>query len=476
MEIACVKDRPITVDASTGRHATYDRPDPGVLIKGSTWAAIWHMSWPLTLNMLALAVMNLFEGWIAGRLGADAQAAMGIGGQLWFLFMMMTLALSAGTTAVISRFCGAGDTQSAVKAGRQALLCAVVLSTFATIVGMLMCRIVLHALGASPMVEEQGCIYLNMCLLSMVPYTVLWITNSIFRASGDAYTPMLTMMLVFGLIMLCELVLCIGPVKLGIGGIGISWTIGGALGIVLNFNRLKHSTLGSVCDLRAAWSEGLSLSWAMRFLIVGVPSCIQDLALIGGSLGIFLILSKTPQPLIAQAAWAAGWRLEETLTLMPMYGLNLAAAAIVGQNLGARMPARAASCGWQIAALGAAINVLVALIMLIWAPHIAALLCANEAVAASCTQYLRIVCWTEPMFACWRILSGAMQGAGYTCVPMFATVFSFAILRLSLAVFFLHLSHGATIWIWVSMAASTVAAGLIMMYYWRSGQWQSQPV
>jgi len=453
-----------------------DGPEAAILINGSPWAVIWHMSWPLTLNMLALALMNLFEGWIAGRLGADAQAAMGIGGQLWFLFMMMTLALSAGTTAVVSRFCGAGDIQSAVQAGRQSLLCALLLSSGATIFGLLMCRFVLHSLGASHLVEEQGVVYLNMCLLSMVPYTALWITNSIFRASGDAYTPMITMILVFGLIMLCELVLCVGPINLGIKGIGISWILCSALGVVLNVVKMKRSSLGAVCDWRAMLCDGMSLSWARRFLIVGIPSCIQDLALIGGSLGVFLVLSKIPQPLISQAAWAAGWRLEETLTLMPMYGLNLAAAAIVGQNLGAGKPERASSCGWRVMALGAAVNIFVALAMATQAPHIAALLCANDAVASSCTEYLRIVCWTEPLFACWRILSGAMQGAGYTCVPMFATVFSFAILRISLAVLFLHLSHGAAIGVWVSMAASTVVAGLIMTYFWHRGKWQSQPV
>lgn len=450
-----------------------------VLTRGSTWSAIWHMSWPLTLNMLALAAMNLFEGWIAGRLGADAQAAMGIGGQLWFLFMMMTLALSAGTTAIISRYCGAGDFEMAASAGRQSLLCAVILSGIATIVGWLSCRTILHALGAPPSVVEQGCTYLNMCLMAMVPYTVLWISNSIFRASGDAFTPMATMMLVFGAIMLCEFVLCILPtpgIKLGVAGIGVSWTICSFIGIALNFIKLKRSSLGAVCDLSAAMREGLSLVWAKRFLAIGIPSCLQDLALIGGSLGVFLVLSKTHQPLIGQAAWAAGWRLEETLTLMPMYGLNLAAAAIVGQNLGARMPGRAVSAGWQVMGIGAGVNLLVALAMWLAAPHIAASLCATSAIADSCTEYLRIVCWTEPFFACWRILSGAMQGAGYTRVPMFATVFAFAVLRVSLAALAALVFHGDTNFVWASMATSTVVAGLIMVYYWRRGRWQEQSV
>jgi Na+-driven multidrug efflux pump len=59
---------------------------------------------------------------------------------------------------------------------------------------------------------------------------------------------------------------------------------------------------------------------------------------------------------------------------------------------------------------------------------------------------------------------------------MFATVSSFAILRVALAVLILQVSHGASNWIWLSMAVSTAAAGSIMIYFWHRGKWQSQLV
>lgn len=330
----------------------------GNLTEGSTWVTIARMAWPITVNMLSLAAMSFFEGWIASRLGPDAQAAMGVGGQMWLLFMMSTLAMAAGTTAVISRYCGAGDLRAAVSAGRQALLCAALLSSVATAAGIGTCRIILHALGASHAVEEKGFAYLSTSLVSMIPYTILWISNSIFRASGDARTPMATMMLVFACIAGGDIVFCLSPLGMGIKGIGISWLLSSFIGIAVNFSKLKQSSLADIVDIKHAFREGLSISWAARFLRIGVPACIQDLALIGGSLGLFMVLSRLPHPLVPQAAWAAGWRLEETMTLMPMYGLNLAAAAIVGQNLGAGQPDRAAVCGWQVMALGVFVNIL----------------------------------------------------------------------------------------------------------------------
>src|SRR5271154_4755288 len=93
-----------------------------VIVEGSTWAAIWHMSWPLLLNMLTISVASFVDVWVAGKLGKDAQAAIGIGGQIWFLMVILAVALSAGTTALVSRYWGAKDYEQAIEACRQSLL------------------------------------------------------------------------------------------------------------------------------------------------------------------------------------------------------------------------------------------------------------------------------------------------------------------------------------------------------------------
>jgi len=80
---------------------------------------------------------------------------------------------------------------------------------------------------------------------------------------------------------------------------------------------------------------------------------------------------------------------------------------------------------------------------------------------------------TEPFFAVWLILSGAMQGAAATRGPMVATVLCFNGLRLG-AAWMLSIScdlgaHGT----WIAMAVSTVAAGLMMMWQWRRLEFSS---
>ena len=49
-----------------------------IIVSGSTWAAIWHQSWPMVVQMLIVSAASFADVWVAGKLGSDTQAAIGI--------------------------------------------------------------------------------------------------------------------------------------------------------------------------------------------------------------------------------------------------------------------------------------------------------------------------------------------------------------------------------------------------------------
>ncbi len=199
---------------------------------------------------------------------------------------------------------------------------------------------------------------------------------------------------------------------------------------------------------------------------MGLPACVQDISIVISSFGVFFILGNLAQPVASQAAWAAGWRLEETLTIMPMYGLNMAAATIVGQNVGAGQFKRAKKCGWQISLLAVVVCSLGAVLMWNFAEAIAQFMTQDVQVAAQGADYIRIVCWSEPFLALWLVLSGAMQGLGSTARPMFVTIYCFNLLRLA-ACWYLSTLLGAK-GVWLGMTASSVVAAVWMAIIWMS--------
>jgi putative MATE family efflux protein len=447
-----------------------------VIIRGSTWAAIWHMSWPLLLNMASISVASFADIWVAGKLGSDVQAAIGIGGQIWFFMIMLTVALSAGTTALVSRYWGARDLETTIEAARQSLIFAVMFGVVSCAAGLAVSPWLLSILGATPTVQGLAWDYLKVDLLSHIPYTVLWVCNSIFRAKGNARIPMAIMGFITALVIVLDLVLCVNPFHVGISGIGYAWLISGSIGVSIALFLLRRSEIGACLDFSSIWKHGLSHSWLMRLMHIGVPACIQDLAWVGGNFVLFKIFAETANPTSAEAAWAVGLRVEEMIAGMPIYALSMAVATIVGQNLGAKQPDRAVRAGWQVAAIGSGLNTAVALIMFIFALQISRMMSADSAVITYTVQYLQVVGLSAPFVAIWLILFGAMSGAGYTKWPMWATVVCLAGIRLPLS-WYLTVKLGmGPIGTWIGMAVSSVLIGTYAIALYRAGVWKHQKV
>lgn len=446
-----------------------------VITKGSTWAAIWHMSWPLFLNMITIAVASFADLWVAGKLGSNVQAAIGLGGQIWFFMVLLAVALSAGTNALVSRFWGEGSVEKTIQAARQSILFAVLFGVASAAIGLLSCRWLLRMLGASPEVEQLGWQYLKFDLLAQIPYTVLWVTNSIFRAKGNAKTPMIIMALITAQVIVLDIVLCIYPFKIGIAGIGMSWGIASILGVTLSFIILRRSDIGACLDVRTMLKE-TSWDWFRRLMKVGVPACVQDLAWVGGNFILFLVLANTKNPTAAQASWAVGTRIEETIAGFPIYALSIAVGTIVGQNLGAKQSERAELAGWQVTAVGAAFNTVVALVLFLAAEPIARLMSSDPEVIKYSVQYLKIVGLSAPFVAIWLILMGAMNGAGYTKWPMYATVVCLTMIRIPLAWYLTVNQSFGPMGTWMSIALSSFLVGVLHVWRFKTGAWKYQKV
>ncbi len=448
-------------------------PDDEIIVSGSLWRAIWNLSWPLYLNMMIISLATMSEIWVGGHLGSAAQAAIGLGGQIWFFMIILVVALSAGTNALVARFWGAGDLENAVMAARQSLIFSIFFGIFSCVLGLAICRPLLHALGASPEVEELGWDFLKYDMVGQIPITIHWVSNSIFRARGNTILPMFTMALVVLLVVALNIILCVHPFQIGIQGLGISWTVASCLGLALSLYFQSKSELKACLAING---PGLSKDWFLRIMKIGIPACVQDLAWVGGNFVLLYILARTINPTACEAAWAIGLRLEETFGGMPIYALSAAAATLIGQNLGAKKPERAELAGWKVTAVGALYNLVVGVVLFCASKQIASIMSKDPLVIEYASQYLQIVGLSQPFVAAWLILAGATQGAGYTRWPMIVTVISLVFFRLPFAWYLTITLKMGPIGTWISLALSSVIVGLFLILQFKRGSWKQQEV
>lgn len=83
---------------------------------------------PLIVNNLAMAGMQFADAVMAGKLGAEALAAVAIGSSVWFLFFMVLLGVMMALSPIVARQLGAGTEHRVGQYTQQAMLLGLLLS------------------------------------------------------------------------------------------------------------------------------------------------------------------------------------------------------------------------------------------------------------------------------------------------------------------------------------------------------------
>jgi len=83
--------------------------------------SIFRLAGPLIINNLSISGMQFADAVMAGRLGAEALAAVAVGASVWFLGLTVCLGLMMAVSPIAARFYGAGEPEMIGRYTRQAL-------------------------------------------------------------------------------------------------------------------------------------------------------------------------------------------------------------------------------------------------------------------------------------------------------------------------------------------------------------------
>lgn len=451
-------------------HSEFTQEELNLLIEGPIWKAIASQSVPMMLNALAISAATFADAYVAGKMGSNELAAVGIGGQIWFGMIIMAIAIATGANALVSRFWGARDFGQAMEAARQSIFAAVVFGFLSALIGVCCTDLFLYCLGTSAQVAAAGSSYLKIQFLGQLPLTLLWVCHSIFRAKGDANLPTIIMAMVTVGVVILDFVLCLG-MHLGIQGIGLSWLISCTLGCILMLVAFKKSKLAECVEISKQRPFNFSFFWLRRIMAIGIPACMQDLAWVASNFGLFRIFALTGSATTFQAAWAVGLRVEDVLAGLPIYAMSMGVATVVGQNLGAGKLERATKVAWHATGYGFALMVIIGAIMYFAAGLIAGTMTTDPQVWLASCDYLRILGIAEPAQVTWLVLFGAMEGAGYTRVPMLFTLFCYSLVRLPLAYLFTAVFGWGAAGAWTAVALTSFLGAALTIIWFKRGTW-----
>jgi MATE family multidrug resistance protein len=435
-----------------------------------SWAVIVRLSWPLVLTMLANAGVGLLDTWIAGFFGAEAQAVVGLSMQLVLLINATTTAISVGAQALVARFVGARDAEQAALASRQALLFGAGLSLAVIPVVWLAAPALFAAMGAGAELQASGASYLRALLWGILPMDLLIVMSAILRARALTRVSLVGSLAETGVWATFSLLLG------WLNGWGLSGLVAGFVaGKLAGFGVLAYFfwKMGLLHMAQSRWQ--IQIAWFRRIMRTGLPAGFQVVIRNAGMMAFYAILAMLPQATQLVAAVSIGFRIE-SVAFLPVFALNIAAATLVGQSLGAGRPEEAQRAAWRIVWLGTAILSAFGLIFLVGADWLAARFTHDPVVRGHAVDYLRIMAISEPFLAVAMVLNGALQGAGDAKAPMWGVIIFQIGVRVPLAFLLAVVCGMGSLGAWWAMTISLVAQAAGMVWYFRRGYWRERTV
>ena len=453
----------------------YDRS----IIEGPLRPAVWKIAWPTMLTNVIGGLQGMVDHALVGNLvGFKANAAIGVSWQIFLVVIVFISSLFTGMSVLVARFAGAGDEEKVNRTVYQAFLTAIFISLGVMApIGYFVSPALLKVVNAAPEVRAEALPFLRIMFVFSIGMMIFFMFAGALRSAGDARTPM---MLGIGMTVL-NLVLNVVLIR-GLGPIPAFGTKGSAMGTCI------ASGLVAIYALARLWSgkwvvsiprgDGYSFGpdWAIIRAIFkfGLPTGIQGIAMNIGGVFMLAFIGALAQSAAAQAAFAVSYTQLFSLITWTSVGLMGSAAAIAGQNLGARNPDRANEAVHVAASFGFAGAAFVGLFFLLFPRQLLAIFGMNDPVVVEIgVQLLRVLSFSGILISVALTFTGGLQGTGDTKSPLYISIISQIFVPLGLCFVIQQTSTLDPIDIWAAILAGHATRCVLSVVRFKQGKWRN---
>ena len=417
----------------------------------------------MMIGMIVQILYSLIDLYWVGRLGASAQAAVTLGGNMMMLTMALSQMLGAGTGALVAQAVGRKDHEEAHFLFNQALGMGLsVMVVFGILVGLVQGA---YSRAFSADAETAGftMAYLRWFVPSMALQFPMMAMGAALRGTGNMKPGTLAQICSVLLnIALAPLLIFgwLGFPQLGVAGAGLSTLVAVAaatVGLWLYF--LRPATYLRVRPRQ--WAAQWATWW--RIVKIGLPSAVE-FALMGCYL-LFITVVLRPFGAAEQAAFGIGQRLLQA-GMMPVMSISFAASALAGQNYGARLGHRVRETFAAALKLGLCCTVPMCILAQLFPDQLIRGFSSEPAVVAGGVEFLRVLSLNliavTVAFSCFGVLSGL----GNTLPTLISSATRIALVVGPAWLLSYHAGF-RPLWVWLLSIAATVVQMSMNLWFLR---------
>jgi putative MATE family efflux protein len=425
---------------------------------------MFSLAVPVVLSSFLQRSVGIVDIFLVGGLGASAIAAVGVAQIMVFVVMSVSWGINVGATVLVSQLWGADRKGEAGKAAYQAMLVAVLAAIVITMAGQMAGWKVARMLGANEEVQRILIDY-SKIIFSFIAFTIfINVLSGIMHGAGDTKTPLSATLIVNILHVAVAYPLIYGKwglPALGVKGAAIAIAVSECLGASFLFAR-------SLERRYIVLSRKLEVRLTTMTIKLGWPIFVDRLLQNAGSMVFAKVIL-----LYGTAVYAAhqvGLAIE-AISFMPGYGIAVAAATMVGQNLGAGRPADARLSAYEANRLAVILMAAMGFVFFFF-PYVLLRLFTNDPeVIRYGILYMKIVAFAQVPLAITMVLTGSLRGAGDTGFIMFATMAGMWLVRLPVTALLATVFHAPIRYVWSVMIADWLVRMGLLSWRYRKERW-----
>ncbi len=423
--------------------------------------ALGRLAGPLIVNNLSIAGMHFADAVMAGRLGAEALAAVAVGGSIWFLGFTVCLGLMMAISPITARRYGAGELSTIGRYTRQGLWLAIVLGVTLITLVHLLAEPVLIFIGI-----DEGFREMTVGYVQAIIYGAPAISGFLafrFTTEGIGFMKPIMYTSLFGLV--CNVFLnyvfiyghfglpAFGAVGCGMASAITMWLIMFMLGSIVYF----HPTYAPLKIFERV--SPLRVPILKEIVKLGMPIGITITAE-AGLFSVVSILVGTRGAAIT-AAHQIAINFSSTLFMIPL-AFSSAITVRIGQALGAGNPVQARFAGLTGISMCMLFMSCSATFLLLFRDAVVSLYTSDTSVQAIAISLLLMAAMFQIADGVQIGAAGALRGYKDTKMPMVINMFAYWALGFPLAYMAAITFRAPPSYIWAGFVLGLTAAAIML--------------
>lgn len=378
---------------------------------------------PILLGNIFQQLYNMVDTWVVGNyVSNEAFSAVGSVGPIINALIGFFLGLSSGAGVVVSRHFGAGDEEDVNKTVHTAIIMTAFFSVIVTAAGVLMTPFFLNMMKTPPEVMPESLSYLTIYFAGISGLMLYNIGAAILQAIGDSRSPFIFLTVSAALNVIGDFVFVL-VFDMGVAGVAWATIISQWVSALLVIITLMRT---DTCVKLKLGSLRFDLDKFSMIVRIGIPAGIQ-MAITSFS-NIFVQSYINYFGADCMSGWTAYGKIDSVM-LLPMRAVGVAATTFVGQNIGVGDDERV-KAGIRTAQFLSFVSLGISMIpVMLFAPQLVAFFNPKPEVIELGALIIRVMSPCYFIICVYDVLVGVMRGAGDAKTPMFIMLFSFVVFR-----------------------------------------------